>query len=861
MKQDRFQQPSFRITKLVVCLSLSGYCCQAMAENYFNPRFLSDDPSAVASLSNFEKGIEAPPGTYRVNIYVNENFITSKEVKFDVNKEKNSLEPCLSYQELLQLGMSGEAVKNISKDNITEQCFPLISKIPDATSSFDVGNQKLSLNIPQAYMEAHGSDYISPELWSEGIPAAMVNYNFTGNKSNSSYGGSSDIAYLNLQSGINLGAWRLRDNTTWNYSSSKNSHENNWEHINTYLERDIIPLRSRLTLGDSFTDSDIFDSVNFRGVKLAKTDSMLPDSERGYAPVIHGVARTTAVVTVKQNGFDVYQSTVSPGPFVIKNIYSASNSGDLQVTVQEADGSVQHFTIPYSSVPLLQREGYLKYNISAGEFRSGNSQQSHPDFLQASFLQGLAAGWTVYSGTQLSNHYQSVNAGVGKNLGDWGALSADLTYAKTKLYDDSEHNGQSLRILYSKALSNWGTNLQLVGYRYSTKGYYSLSDSTWKSMSGYSIDTNTFTGENSIVDAYNLNFNKKGRFQLSLTQKAGSSGTVFVSGTEQTYWGTDSKDQQLQMGYSGNITDISYSLTYALTKTAWVEGSDKSIAFNISIPFSHFMQSNTQSIFRNASASYNMTNDVKGHSIHQAGIYGTLLEDQNLSYNFQKGYSNTTSGTGGSTYASMYYRGGYGNTNINYSDSSGSRQVYLGQSGGILLHSQGVTFSQPLNDTVILVRAPGAKNVSILNQTGVKTDWRGYAVLPYATDYRNNRVALDTNSLANNVDIDDAVTTIVPTHGAVVVADFNTHIGVKLLLTLTHQGKTIPFGSNVSAIGSNNNNSIAGDNGQVYLTGMPLKGAVKVSWGDNPDQQCVAHYQLAELNTKKLLSYASAECQ
>ena len=860
MKRDRLQQPTFRITKLVVCLSLCGYGSQSLADTYFNPRFLSDDPSAVASLSNFEKGIEAPPGSYKVNIYVNDSFVINREVKFDINKKKSRLEPCLSYQELVQLGMNGSAIKDISKNDLSEQCFPLSNKIPDATSFFDVGTQKLSLNIPQAYMQAHGRDYISPELWSEGIPAAMVNYNFTGNKANSTHGVSSDIAYLNLQSGINLGAWRLRDNTTWNYSSSKNSHENNWQHVNTYLERDIIPLESRLTLGDSFTDSDIFDSVNFRGIKLAKTDSMLPDSERGYAPVIHGVAHTTAVVTVKQNGFEVYQSTVSPGPFVIKDIYSASNSGDLLVTVKEADGSVQSFTIPYSSVPLLQREGYLKYNLSAGEFRSGNSQQSQPGFVQASLLQGLSAGWTIYSGTQLSNHYKSVNAGIGKNLGGWGALSADLTYAKTTLYDDSEHTGQSLRVLYSKALTDWGTNLQLVGYRYSTKGYYSLADSTWKAISGYSVDTNTLTGESSVVDAYNLNFNKKGRFQLSLTQKAGSVGTLFASGSEQTYWGTDSKDQQLQAGYSGNITDISYSLTYALTKTAWVNGTDKSIAFNISIPFSHFMQSNTQSIFRNASASYNMTNDMKGHSIHQAGIYGTLLEDQNLSYNLQKGYSNTASDSGGSTYASMYYRGGYGNTNISYSDDGGSRQVYIGQSGGILLHSQGITLSQPLSDTVILVRAPGAKNVSILNQTGVKTDWRGYAVLPYATDYRSNRVAIDTNSLANNVDVDDAVTSIVPTHGAVVAADFNTHIGVKLLLTLNHNGKAIPFGSNVTAV-DNNNSSIAGDNGQVYLTGMPLKGTVKVSWGEDASQQCLATYQLNELNTNKLLSYATAECK
>ncbi|MEC5299728.1 fimbria/pilus outer membrane usher protein, partial [Klebsiella oxytoca] len=85
--------------------------------------------------------------------------------------------------------------------------------------------------------------------------------------------------YLNLQSGLNLGAWRLRDNTTWSYSSSGSSStsENKWQHVNTWLERDITALRSRLTLGDSYTNGDVFDGINFRGAQLASDDNMLPD--------------------------------------------------------------------------------------------------------------------------------------------------------------------------------------------------------------------------------------------------------------------------------------------------------------------------------------------------------------------------------------------------------------------------------------------------------------------------------------------------------------------------------------------------------------------------------------------------------
>ncbi len=102
----------------------------------------------------------------------------------------------------------------------------------------------------------------------EGINAGLLNYSFNGNSINNRSNhnaGKSNYAYLNLQSGINIGSWRLRDNSTWSYNSgsSNSSDSNKWQHINTSAERDIIPLRSRLTVGDSYTDGDIFDSVNF----------------------------------------------------------------------------------------------------------------------------------------------------------------------------------------------------------------------------------------------------------------------------------------------------------------------------------------------------------------------------------------------------------------------------------------------------------------------------------------------------------------------------------------------------------------------------------------------------------------------
>lgn len=843
---------------------LASYTISAQAELYFNPRFLADDPAAVADLSGFEKGHELPPGTYRIDIYLNEGYMTTRDVTFHANDNSRELAPCLTRDQLAAMGLNTAAVSGM-KVLAADACVPLTEMIPDATTRLDVGQQRLYLTIPQAVMGNQARGYIPPERWDHGITAGLLNYNFTGNNVQNDVGGSSNYAYLNLQSGLNLGAWRLRDNTTWSYSSggSSSSNENKWQHVNTWLERDITPLRARLTLGDSYTNGDIFDGINFRGAQLASDDNMLPDSQKGFAPVIHGIARGTAQVSIKQNGYEIYHSTVPPGPFSISDLYAAGNGGDLQVTIKEADGSSQNFTVPYSSVPVLQREGHTRYAITAGEYRSGNDQQEEPTFFQSTLLHGLPAGWTLYGGTQLADRYRAFNLGVGKNMGILGALSVDVTQANATLPDDSKHQGQSVRFLYNKSLSDVGTNIQLVGYRYSTRGYFSFADTTYRRMSGYDIETQdgVIQVKPKFTDYYNLAYNKRGKVQVSLTQQLGRTATLYLSGSHQTYWGVDSADEQLQAGLNTAVGDINWTLSYSLTKNAWQDGRDQMLAINVNIPFSHWLRSDSQSVWRHASASYSMSNDLNGRMTNLAGLYGTVLEDNNLSYSVQTGYAGGGEGNSSSTgYATLNYRGGSGNANIGYSRSDGLKQFYYGMSGGVLAHANGVTLSQPLNDTVVLIKAPGAEGAKVENQTGVRTDWRGYAVLPYATEYRENRVALDTNTLADNVDLDEAVVNVVPTHGAIVRAEFNAHVGMKLLMTLLHNGKPVPFGAIVTA-DSSQSSSIVADNGQVYLSGMPLAGKVRVKWGDGANASCVADYRLAAENQQQLLSQLTAQCR
>lgn len=843
----------------------------SFAEEYFNPAFLSGDASQVADLSRFSKGVGQPAGIYRVEVYINEDYIGTQDVHFDAlekgrkGADDTGLVPCLSRAWLEKLDVNIQASPALLK--LTgEQCADLPASFDKAQVRFLFGRQRLDISIPQAAFRNNVRGYIPPERWDNGISAGLLNYSFSGSNSKNTESDASYSSYfLNLNSGLNIGPWRLRNYSTWNYSENGRYRNNTLRNVSTYAQRSIIPIRSALTIGDTFTEGDVFDGIGFRGVQLASDDSMLPDSLRGFAPTVRGVANGPAQVTIRQNGYEIYQAYVPAGAFEITDLYSTSTSGDLQVSVRENNGTTSQFTVPYSAVPVLQREGRVKYALTAGQLRTGSDLQESPDFWQGTLVWGMPAGVTLYGGSQLSDNYQSFAFGAGKNLGSWGAVSADVTHARSLLPDDSKKEGQSLRFLYAKSLNDYGTSFQLLGYRYSTQGFYTLSETAWRQMEGYRLKTQDgpVNMKPELLDYHNLNYSKKGRVQLNISQQISDMGTVYVTASHQTYWRTGDTDQLWQAGYSGNWEDISYNLDWSWNKSPGLRDADRRVALNVSVPLSRWLTGTGKArditnSTNTAYATYSVTHDADNRVAQQAGVSGTLLDDSNLSYIVQQGH--TTKSGGATGMAGLSYQGRYANSNIGYSYGKHYQQVNYGLSGGVVAHADGVTLSQPLGDTNVLISAPGADSVRVQNATGVSTDWRGYAVVPYATSYRANRIALDTTTLQDNAELDSAVTNVVPTKGALVRARFDARIGVRAKITLTQRnGRPVPFGASVIDE-AGGGSGIVGDAGQVFMSGLKRGGRLNVVWGDAASQQCVVSYQLGKGAEKRGISYAHAGC-
>ncbi|WP_156478816.1 fimbria/pilus outer membrane usher protein, partial [Kluyvera cryocrescens] len=187
--------------------------------------------------------------------------------------------------------------------------------IPDASTLFDFSSQRLDISIPQAAMLTTAQGYIPPDKYDDGINAMILNYQFNGSKD---YQSDEEYYSLNLQSGLNLGPWRIRNLSTWNKS---NSDAGDWDSVYLYMQRSLMAINSNIVVGESSSLSSIFDSVPFTGLQVATDTSMLPESMRGYAPIIRGIAKTNARVVIKQNGYQVYQTYVAPGAFEITDMY------------------------------------------------------------------------------------------------------------------------------------------------------------------------------------------------------------------------------------------------------------------------------------------------------------------------------------------------------------------------------------------------------------------------------------------------------------------------------------------------------------------------------------------------------------
>lgn len=370
---------------------------------------------SIKDAAEFDKGNDVLPGEYTLTVYLNDKELQGQNITYKkISADKISA--VFSCSTLKKWGMK------------IEHCFdeprPLTDYIAESSVELDQGENTLSITIPQKYQNMTSeNDLPPPEEWEDGIAAAFTSYNLNYDDAR----GTTRVKnlYGNFANGVNLAGFQFRNN---GFMTKTDGAGLRYVSSTNYLSHDVDALRSTAVVGDFFTSGELFAAQNLRGVKLATSSEMLSNAQRTYTPVISGVAKSNATIIIKQNDLVIATRKVTPGPFALNNIPASSNSGDLDISVVEANGETRHFVQPYNTVNLLVPEKVFRYSVYLGRNRNLDAS---PQLIETNSLYGMTNAITLINGFQYANHYRNIASGAGANIRWLGGLFATVNQSQS----------------------------------------------------------------------------------------------------------------------------------------------------------------------------------------------------------------------------------------------------------------------------------------------------------------------------------------------------------------------------------------------------------------------------------------------
>ncbi|MDD1014618.1 fimbria/pilus outer membrane usher protein [Pseudomonas rubra] len=832
-----------RTTIFLGSLSFVSLPPLAMAETpeplaiQFESAFLSNGTALAVDLSRFEKRNIVAAGAHNVEVFINQQWQGRLDVAFESQGAGQDAFACFDQALLHRLGI---ATDRLASEHVVQlasgHCLHIEAILADAFSEFDFSRQQLSLSIPQIWLKRASLDYVDPGQWDSGVSAGFIGYNLNvyNLKPRNQQEKLQTQGYLGLNSGVNLGNWRLRHDGALSWSNQGLQH---YQSHSSYAQRDITPWSSQLTLGETYTPGDLFNSVSFIGARLASDDRMLPHSQSGFAPVVRGVANSNARVVVRQRGVILHESTVAPGAFEIDDLQATGYGGDLGVEITEADGQVRSFSVPYTAVPLSLRPGQQRYSTTFGTLQNP-LLVSEPVFVEGNWQYGLNNLLSSYSGLTFASGYGALLLGGALNT-SLGAFGLDVTQARTHLPGLGSQQGQSLRVSYAKTLNATDTQVALATHRYSTQGYFNLEDAF--------LNRQYWRGTSHSLDF----LHQRSRSALTLGQPlAERYGQVHLTTSATRYWNYSGTDVNYSLGYSNHFKRLTYGLSAARERSASGR-RDNVLNLTFSLPLGP-----DRSKTLNTSASRSQ----QGHSQMQTTLSGIADTENRLSYGVTASHDRHHGEGNSNLSGNLLYRSPVAELSGSLSHGKNLAQSSFGARGAVVAHEGGITLSQPLGETFGLARAEHATGARLSSFTAATVDRHGYAVIPSLTPYRSNRVELDPKGLSTDIELQGTVQQTVPRAGAIPLLEFQTVSGRSAVIHLLKpDGRAIAFGSVVKdedgiELG------IVGQGSQAFVRGLKERGTLGVSWGNSPQQSCTATYSLTQHSPSGLRT-AAATCE
>ena len=771
---------------------------------------------ATRDLTRYATGNPIYAGDYPSDIYINDSLASRVTVRMLDVAEPGSAVPCMT-KKLVQLARIEPERMALPRPELLDDpvaCIRAEQINEQLKWHYDVSSLALYLTVPHSLQANRPRGWVDPSQWDVGEAVAWVDYT-ANNYWNESSAGQYRSHYLGTQMGANIGTWRLRHQA--NFQS--NPQQRHWQSVASYAYRALPQWKSSLSLGQRWAGGEFFDSFGYIGGSLSSDSRMLAESQRGFAPMVRGVARTHARVEIRQNGMLLYEESVAPGNFLIEDLYSTGYAGDLQVTVHESDGTTQTFTVPYSSVPGLIREGQTFYSLTAGKVDEQLAKESQ-DFAELTLQHGLSNLLTGYGGLFQSADYQALLFGSAWNV-PLGAISFDWT--RSHFSDaDRRSEGDRYRLGWSRRMKDTFVSATLT--RHSSPDYYGVREA----LSVF---------EHSSSEAAGL-LRLRQRMDLSLSQPL-YGGSLYLLGSRQWFWGREGRQTSYQLGYSNRWGSLGYQLSLQ-RMDGDIGDSDTVFGLTLNIPIGQGGSAGAGHL------STQMSQGEGGQRQLNSVFSGITGDDLQYTYSVMGNHQDRPDADDlDALGVNLGYRAAVANFDAGLSqDNQRQRQKTFGVRGAMVAHAGGVEWVPELGDTFAIIKAPNAAGAKVAGRHRLKVSDDGYAIVPYLTPYQANRVGLEVNGLDDSIELTETAQWLVPDAGAAVSAFFVALKGYSILLEASWDGKAVPFGADVFneqgvRVG------VVGQAGQLYARVSSPDGVLSVRWGSEADRQCHIRYHLA----------------
>lgn len=796
----------------------------------FNTDVLDVKDRANISLDQFSHAGYLMPGDYSLTVRINGHSLNGEQniTYYADDKDNTNSQACIPKEVVDEFGLKNKFTDQLKWWHNGE-CLDLTS-LDGLKAQGNLGTATLDVSIPQAYLEYTSDTWDPPSRWDNGIAGVIFDYNVNATAGNN-HSDYDEGRYYNLSGngtvGVNAGAWRLRgdwqgylDHDTGDGVGTTKSFD--WSQI--YAYRPLPSIKSKLTVGETYYNSDVFDSFRFVGGSLESDDSMLPPNLRGYAPEVSGVAKTNAKVTISQKGRVIYQTQVAPGPFRIQDL-NDSTSGELDVKIEEQGGEVRTFTVNTSDIPYLTRPGTLRYKVAVGKpegyqydsYEAKDDAGYHNDtytdlhhtygapvFAAGEFSVGINNGWSLYGGGIGSKDYNSLAIGVGRDLLQFGAVAMDISASRADVpYDNDIHTGTSYRISYSKDFDEYDSQVTFAGYRFSTRDFMTMDEY---------LDAR---------DGENTTDNDKQKYTLSFNKQFTDIGlSIYLNYSHETYWDSPKNNNfNLSMSKTFDMWGL-HNLSASLTayKNQYDRTDDYGGYLSLSVPIND-----------NSTIGFNST--VSNDSVSNEVNYHKTVDSNN-------NYELATGVTDGDATARAYYShlGDAMEVDANTSYQSGeSSSVGLTLRGGMTATAKGVALHR-VNDTGgtrMMVDTAGVEDVPVKGFGGIShSNMFGKAVIADINSYYRSSASVDLDKMGDNMDVTNSVVQGTLTEGAIGYRKFKVISGLKSMATIRLQdGSTPPFGATVFNPDMLQT-GIVNDDGSVWLSGIQPDGKMFVKWDE-----------------------------